>query len=438
MSYLRHRPIAGVAPFLLCLAGAMSAATARGELPYEAEPINYLTAPLTDPVAQLQGKLERGETDLKYDVQYGYLPDLLRQLDISPSSQMLVFSKTSFQRTRISRRSPRAVYFNDDTYIGFVQQGEVIEISAADPRQGAVFYTLTQAKAERPALLRQTHDCLQCHSSSKTQDVPGHLVRSVFPDGSGMPVFNAGTFNTSHESPLKERWGGWYVTGTHGQQRHMGNVFVTDRQRPERLDIEAGANVTDLTKLIDTSPYLTSHSDIVALMVLEHQVKVHNLITAAGYHARLALHYEASINQALGRPADHLSESTQSRYKTPAEKLLKYLLFVEETPLEGRVTGTSPFAHEFAARGPRDRQDRSLRDFDLEHRLFKYPCSYEIYSAAFDALPDVVKDYVYRRLYDIVTGQDQSSDFARLIAADRQAIREILLDTKPGLPEYWK
>ncbi len=421
-----------------CVLVLLSAATAHGELPYESEPINYLTAPLTDPVARLQSKLERGEAELKYDDQYGYLPDLLRQLEISPASQMLVFSKTSFQRSRISRRSPRAVYFNDDTYIGFVQQGEVIEISAADPRQGAVFYTLAQAKAERPMLRRETHDCLQCHSSSKTQDVPGHLVRSVFPDGSGMPVFNAGTFNTSHESPLKERWGGWYVTGTHGQQRHMGNVTVTDRQRPERLDIEAGANVTELTKLIDTKPYLTGHSDIVALMVLEHQVKMHNLITAAGYHARLALHYEASINKALGRPADHLSESTQSRYKTPADKLLKYLLFTEETPLAGRVTGTSPFAHEFAARGPRDRQGRSLRDFDLEHWLFKYPCSYEIYSAAFDGLPDVVKQHVYRRLYDVLIGQDQSSDFARLSAADRQAIREILLDTKPGLPDYWK
>lgn len=425
-----------LAAYLLVI---LSVSLARAELPFEAEPINYyLTAPLTDPVARLQGKLERGEANLKYDDRYGYLPDLLRQLEISPSSQMLVFSKTSFQRSRISRRSPRAVYFNDDTYIGFVQQGEVIEISAADPQQGAVFYTLDQAKAERPTLQRQTHDCLQCHSSSKTQDVPGHLVRSVFPDGSGMPVFNAGTFNTSHESPLKERWGGWYVTGTHGQQRHMGNVIVTDRQRPERLDVELGANVAELTKLIDTSPYLTGHSDIVALMVLEHQVKMHNLITAAGYQARLALHYEASINKALGRPADHLSKSTQSRYKTPAEKLLKYLLFTEETPLEGRITGTSPFAQEFAARGLRDRQGRSLRDFDLERRLFKFPCSYEIYSATFDGLPDVVKDYIYRRLYDIVSGQDQSSDFARLSTADRQAVREILIDTKPGLPDYWK
>lgn len=423
---------------VVCVLLALLAATARADLPYESEPINYLTAPVDDPVSRLQAKLDSGAAELKYDDEQGYLADVLRELGIPRSSQMLVFSKTSFQRSKISRRAPRAIYFNDDTYIGFCQQGEVIEVSTTDPKQGAVFYTLKQEKVEKPAFARQTHDCLQCHSSSKTQDVPGHLVRSVFPDAHGMPVFNAGTFTTSHESPLKERWGGWFVTGTHGRQTHMGNVIVTNRQHPELLDTAAGGNVTDLAGLVDTAPYLTRHSDIVALMVLEHQVKMHNLIIATNYHARMALYYEASINKALGRPADHLSESTQSRFKSPAEKLLRYMLFVEESPLEERVTGTSPFAAEFAALGPRDKQGRSLRDFDLERRLFQFPCSYEIYSAAFDGLPRVVRDYLYGRLHEILTGKDQSSDFARLSAADRRAIHEILLDTKPGLPDSWK
>jgi hypothetical protein len=422
---------------LFAMAWVVSTAIAHAELPYESEPINYLTAPVDDPVGRLQAKLDRGEATLNYDEQQGYLADVLRELGIARSSQMLVFSKTSFQRSKISRRAPRAIYFNDDTYIGFCQQGEVIELSTTDPRQGAVFYTLRQQPSDKPVFQRQTHDCLQCHVSSKTQDVPGHLVRSVYPDAGGMPVFNAGTFSTSHESPLKERWGGWFVTGTHGEQRHMGNVIVTNRQRPELLDTAAGANVTDLSGLVDTSPYLTPHSDIVALMVLEHQVKLQNLITATSYHARMALHYEASINKALDRPADYLSESTQSRYKSPSEKLIRYLLFVDETPLDGPIAGTSDFTREFAARGPRDSQGRSLRDFDLTRRLFKYPCSYEIYSPAFDALPDVARDYVYHRLHEILTGQDQSSDFARLTAADRKAILEILIATKADLPDYW-
>lgn len=417
---------------------ASTANSARAELPFESEPINYLTAAVDDSVARLQAKLDRGEVTLKYDDQHGYLVDVLRELGIPESSQMLVFSKTSFQRSKISRRTPRAVYFNDDTYVGFCQNGEVIEVSTADRQQGAVFYTLRQQKADKPAFQRQTHDCLQCHASSKTQDVPGHLVRSVFPDASGMPVFNAGTFTTNHESPLKERWGGWFVTGTHGHQTHMGNVIVTNRQHPELLETAAGANVTDLAGLVDTSPYLTPHSDIVALMVLEHQVKMHNLITATNYQARMALHYEEAMNKALGRPADYLSESTRRRYESPAEKLLRYMLFIDEAPLKSRIVGTSKFAEEFAARGPRDRGKRSLRDFDLERRLFKYPCSYEIYSAAFDAMPQVAKDYIYRRLHDVLIGQDQSSDFARLSAADRRAILEILADTKSGLPDYFK
>lgn len=419
-----------------CILLASTASNARAELPYEAEPINYLTAPVDNPVSRLQGRLDRGEATLAYGKQ-GYLPDVLRELGISQSSQMLVFSKTSFQRTKISRRAPRAVYFNDDTYIGFCQQGEVIEVSTTDPHEGAVFYTLRQEQVEKPAFQRQTHDCLQCHASSKTLDVPGHLVRSVYPDAVGMPVFNAGTFNTSHESPLKERWGGWFVTGTHGRQTHMGNVTVTNRQRPEVLATEAGANVTDLAGLVDTSPYLTPHSDIVALMVLEHQVKMHNLIILTNYHARMALHYEEAINKALNRPADYLSDSTRSRYQSPADKLIRYLLFIDETPLAEPIAGSSTFAQEFAARGPRDSQGRSLRDFDLKRRIFKYPCSYEIYSAAFAALPDVARDYIFRRLYDILSGRDQSSDYGRLAAGDRQAILEILRDTIPSSPSYW-
>ncbi|HUY31939.1 MAG TPA: hypothetical protein VMV69_04100 [Pirellulales bacterium] len=426
------------AAWLTLAIASLGSARARAELPFESAPIHYLTFPLDDPVARLNAKLERGEVTLNYDEARGYLPAVLEQLHVPVSSQVLVFSKTSFQRTKISRRAPRAVYFNDETYVGFVQHGDVVELSTTDPRQGAVFYTLGQRKVDKPLFARQTHDCLQCHASSKTQEVPGHLVRSVYPDLSGMPVFNAGTFTTSHESPLKERWGGWFVSGRHGAQVHMGNVVVTDRRRPERLDTVVGANVTDLSSLVDTLPYLTGHSDIVALMVLEHQTKAHNLITAANYHARLALEYEKGLSQALGKTDDALSQSTQRRIQGSADKLLRYLLFVDEAPLEGKIEGTSGFAEEFAARGPRDRHGRSLRDFDLDRRLFKYPCSYEIYSECFDALPDVVRIYLDRRLYDVLTGHDASPDFTRLAAAERQAILEILRDTKPGLPDYWR
>ena len=416
---------------------AWRAAPARGDLPYEGEPIHYLAAKVADPVARLQERVDRGEAALKYGKSRGYLESVLEQLKVPVSSQVLVFSKTSFQHRLISPRTPRALYFNDDVYVGWVPHGEVLELAAIDPRQGATFYLLDQERSSRPGFLRQTHECLQCHASAKTQEVPGLLVRSVYPDRSGLPVFNAGSFVTGHESPLSERWGGWYVTGTHGRQAHMGNVVVTDREHPERLDTAAGANVTDLSGRLDTAPYLSGHSDLVALMVLEHQTQAHDLITLVNYQTRLALHYQAGINQALGKPADELSPSTERRIKGPVEKLLRYLLFVDEAPLAEPVAGSSDFAKEFAARGPFDGRGRSLREFDLRRRLFKYPCSYLVYSASFDALPEPARGMLYHRLWEVLTGRDTRPEFARLSADDRRAILEILRDTKPGLPAEW-
>ena len=335
----------------------------------------------------LQAKLQSKKAVLRHDDRQGYLRSVLEQLNVPVSSQVLVFSKTSFQRTRIAPDTPRAIYFNDDVYVGFVQGSDVLEFSAVDPELGGTFYLLEQAKTPTPTFLRQTHDCLQCHASGKTLDVPGHLVRSVYPEESGQPAFNAGTFSTSHESPMAERWGGWYVTGTHGKQTHMGNVLVTDREHPEKLDTRAGANLTDLSGKFDTSAYLAPSSDLVALMVLEHQVKMHNLITLANYQAKIAIHYSRAINKALGEPEDAISETTARRFQGPAEDLVKYMLFVDEAPLSEPVRGTTSFAKDFTARGPRDHQGRSLRDFDLKTRLFRYPCSYLIYSKAFDALP---------------------------------------------------
>ena len=422
---------------LAVLAGTVRA---QSDSPCEQEPILYSTPAVNDPVARLQKHLDAGEAKLTYDDSHGYLRSVLELLEVPVSSQMLVFSKTSFQRDRISPESPRAVYFNDSVYVGSVQLGEVVEVSAVDPQKGAIFYTLSQQRSERPAFRRQTHDCLQCHDSSLSLGVPGHIVRSVYPDTNGQPILSAGTFVTSHNSPLSERWGGWYVTGTHGAQTHMGNVNVPrpgHHEPPRRLDFSGGTNVTSLAGRCDVSPYLSPHSDIVALMVMEHQVYLHNLMTRANYQTRLALRDEAAMNRALGRPLEERLDSTLSRVKSVGEPLVKYLLFVEEAPLTDRVEGTSSFAREFAAGGPRDRQGRSLRDFDLDKRLFRYPLSYLIYSEAFDSLPDLAREYVYRRLWQVLSGEDKTGKFGNLTEADRQAIVAIVRDTKRDLPEYW-
>ncbi|HTI52381.1 MAG TPA: hypothetical protein VL475_15565, partial [Planctomycetaceae bacterium] len=405
------------------------------------EPISYSSSQLDDPVARLQQRLDRGETQLRYDRQQGYLKSVLEQLSVPISSQGLVFSKTSFQRDRISPETPRALYFGDDVYVGWVQRGEVVELSAVDSQKGAVFYTLSQQPDDPPRFRRQTHECLQCHESSLTQQVPGHLVRSVYPDPRGQPMLSAGTFISGHQSPLRERWGGWYVTGTHGRQVHMGNLIVRDRkqaEQPEKIDLTAGSNCTDLVGRCDPTPYLSPHSDIVALMVLEHQTQMHNLLTRANYQTRLALRDEVALSQALGRPAGERLDSTRSRIRSVGEPLVRYLLFADEAPLSEPVAGTSDFVREFSARGPRDRQGRSLRDFDLQRRMFRYPLSYLIYSAAFELQPEPLKDYVYGRLWQILQGEDASGRYSNLTVDDRRAILEILKETKPNLPDSWR
>ncbi len=402
---------------------------------YERPPINYLTAAPQDPVAHLAERIKSGKLKLDYDERTGYLPALLKALHVPVSSQVLVFSKTSFQRDLINPQHPRALYFSDDVYIGFVQHGDVLEISSTDPCNGPIFYTMRQRHAGGPVLVRQTDSCIQCHASSITNDLPGHIVRSVFPDIDGQPVFSAGTFRVNPTTPLKQRWGGWYVTGTSGTQRHMGNVIATDKDDLDKTDFSAGNNLMTLAEKLDTSPYLSPHSDIVAHMVLEHQTYVHNLITRASVLTRITMHDAAELNKALERPSGYRSESTTSRIKNAVEPLLKGMLCSEEAALTDTIKGTSGFAEEFAKRGPCDPTGRSLREFDLKHRIFKYPCSYLIYSESFDALPKEAKDEFYSRLSEVLSGRDQSKEFAHLCPEDRTAIRDILRKTKKDLPK---
>jgi hypothetical protein len=414
---------------------------AFGEDEFERAPIEYSLSRPANCVSRLQSKIGRGEAELKYEEGLGYLRSLLSALDVPAESQTLVFSKTSMQRNRISPRTPRAIYFNDQVYLGFCQAGNVIEIAAADPQLGAVFYTLDQKRAadaismpaSPPAFVRQTENCLQCHAASASGGIPALLARSLFVDASGLPILSEGGHRVDHTTPIEDRWGGWYVTGTHGKQSHLGNVVFRDSKVPRPFKNEQGLNVTDLSDRFSTGDYLTPHSDIVALLVLEHQVFVHNLLTKANFAARQALHNEAELNAALGEPPGNRLASTTSRIKNAGDKLVEGLLFAGEAPIKSPISGSSAFAQRFAAAGPRDSQGRSLREFDLCNRMFKYPCSYLIYSPLFDQLPLEMKVYVASRLHDVLTGKVQDKAFAHLSADDRQAIREIVGETKPGL-----
>jgi hypothetical protein len=378
--------------------------------------IAYATAPVSDPVAQLNDKLQRGEMTLEKDEHSGYLPSVLSALGVSRDSQVLVFSKTSFQAPRINPTNPRAIFFNDTVSIGWVRGGPVMEFIAQDPKQGSIFYTLEQSQSGTPHFERND-TCVACHVSDATHFVPGLFVGSVFPSPNGTTMYGP-AYTTDHRSPFEMRWGGWFVTGEHQATRHMGNAVATDSSDLGAMITPESVHVTNLTGRFAMTGYLSPYSDIVALLVLEHQAQMLNLITRVGWESRVG-------------------PDAQSTFAATVVDLVDYLLFVDESPLPGPIAGPTPFAKRFAESGPRDSKGRSLRDLDLTRRLLKYPCSYLIYSEPFDALPDAAKSAVYQRLWDVLNGRDTAAVYNVLSPEDRTAIIEILRDTKKDLPSYW-
>ncbi len=417
-------------------------------LPYlkEYPVIHYERTPENNAIARLQRRLDRGEVELQFRPPRGYLDSLLAALEIDRSSQTLVYSKTSLQVGRINAATPRAIYFDDDTYVAWVQGGENIEIGAMDTKLGQVFYVLPNRQAVAPHLKRLTIDCLACHDTYELSGggVPRFLLMSTYVDIHGNQLTHEGQIITSDQTELKYRWGGWYVTGRSGSQVHLGNIQVHDVQELVHLDQVRRGNLSTLQGLFDTRPYLTDQSDIVALLVLQHQVDVQNLITRANFEVRTALAKEQVPDTAgLGtgatagaaRPRE-LSEKTREQLKSFMDPLVDAMLFVDATRFTDKIMGNSGFDRGFEARGPRDPRGRSLRDLDLSRRLFKYPLSYLVYSAAFDGLPEYAKRYIYGRFAAILSGRDRGESDAQLTPEDRKAILEILMTTKPAFARF--
>jgi len=421
------------------LAGLMLAlvACAFGDLEgvFVADPdhpaIEYGTRPLRDPVSELNRKIQAGKVRLNFDEPQGYLRSVLEALSVPIESQIVVFSKTSVQMFRINPHNPRTLYYNDSVAVGWVRGGPIVELAAEDPKQGVILFTLDQKPTAKPQFTRQD-GCLTCHLSYSSLGVPGMLVRSVFPGPDGNPMRELGDYITDDRSPVEQRWGGWYVTGKTGSIRHMGNAIVTDAARPESMVVDQTLNLKSLEGKFDTDGYLSPYSDIVALMVFEHQMHMVNLFTRVGWEVRFAL-YQERTDKALRSHG-----VTDGLLRDTARELVDYMLFVDEAPLVDKIQGNSGFAEAFSAEGPRDSKGRSLRQFDLERRLMRYPCSYMIYSEAFDGMPDQAKEAAYKRMWQILSGEEKSHKYSKLSLADRQAIVTILRETKKGLPDYFQ
>ena len=382
-----------------------------------------------DPVAALDRGLATGDSALHFDPVHGYLPSLLEELDIPRSSQLLVFSKTSAQFRWIGPGNPRAIYFNDDTYVGWVPGGPSLEISTAVPGGGAAFYTLSQRRSRSPRLAKDNGSCLQCHESARTLGVPGHLTRSVYPAGDGLPHFGHGTINVDHSTPISRRWGGWFVSGRVAL-RHRGNAVGPEDAFEQ---FRAGSLTTPYGTLFDPGRYLTPFSDVVAHLVLAHQTRVHNSIARAGIEARKAISYQREMERLFGEPSESLVASVRRRIERPAEQLVRDLLLVGEARLPGEVRGESGFTEEFRERSASPGWKDPLRELDLESRLLRVPCSYLIRTPTYAALPERVRRYIRIRFEEILSGEDDSKAFKHLAPRDRGAILKVL-QRSPGLP----
>jgi len=451
-SFIRPRPAVVLATAVMLYGGGVFAQLASPFTAARQHPaIDYTNGPVNDPVAVLGQRIAAGDVTLRFDEgPTGYLGSILDALGIDPESQLLVFSKTSFQAPKIGPENPRALYFNDTVAVGWVRGGDYLEFASQDPRQGTMFYTLRQTPTGAPQFERNSA-CLSCHVAESTMDVPGMFAGSIYPNRQGNPLY-APVYYTDHRSRLVQRWGGWYVTGRHGGAVHMGNGVVADPTRLETISAPANQNLLSLAGKFDPAGYPSPGSDIVALMVLEHQMHMMNLLTRAAWEVRIDSPAGQVVAGNPSRPEpkreEDVIEATRpsARFiaglrgrplKDVAVEIVDYMLFVDEAPFEAPITGSSMFAERFATGGPKDRQGRSLRQLDLQTRLMRYPLSYVIYGEQFDALPVTVKEAIYARLWLVLSGGDPDPIYRKLTAADRQAIVEILRATRTGLPDYF-
>jgi hypothetical protein len=390
--------------------------------------IRYSTSPLSNVVDDVNRRLQEGTVHLTSEGRSGFLRSALEALQLPVDSQLLVFSRTSLQGKRIGERNPRALFFNDRVALGWVRDGDVIEVAAHDAAAGVVFYTLDQRAeaAAAPPQFKRAFVCLGCHVTGDTLGVPGLLMFSTTrPEPS---QFSGVPRHVDQGDPLSRRFGGWFVTGSTGGAPHLGNDVAALDGRPNR-------ELASVAGLFDADGYRALSSDVVAHLVFTHQAGMTNVLTRAGWEARTA-------EQALRGTSTSESEqnaAVAAAMGGVAAEVVDHLLFVDEARLTDRVQGGSGFAERFAAGGPRDRRGRSLYELDLNRRLMKYPCSYLIYSPAFDALPALVKQPIYKRMWDVLSGrQDDARYRSALSRADRQAIVEILRDTRKDLPPYFQ
>jgi hypothetical protein len=383
-----------------------------------AEPHRYWERTPKDAFARVKDDLESGRIPLDRNSESAFLESLLRALEIPPSSQLLVFSTSSLQIRLISPEAPRGLYFNEEIYLGYVQRGR-IEVIALDPELGSIFYIFDIPREDEPLRIERSDRCMNCHAGTETGYVPGLLVKSVIPGPNRGSLVTFREDSLGHGVPLQDRFGGWYLTGELGTTNHWANV--TGRLfQGELTTYPITPGVT-----FDFAKYPAPTSDVFAHLVHEHQAGAVNLITDFTYRARFALHEGSGV----------LSEEAARQLDDSAERLLRYLLFADEVPLPaGGVKGDARFQADFLRNRKPAGDGSSLKDFDLQTRLFRNRCSYMIYSPMIAALPSTIKERLYAKL-DRALDPDQDTGLgSHLPPEEKRQIRRILQETLTDYP----
>ena len=390
------------------------AVTVDAALPFGQAPVDYLGDATSDPVARLNRRLVDGEVTLKPVTGRGYLDAVLRVLQVPVSSQLLVYSKTAVNQRLVTPKTPRAIYFNDTVSVAWVPRTAELELSAVDPVKGAMFYVLKQPEASGGGAPRfhRRRSCLACHIGRTTLSVPGGIVRSFLVESTGKPL--EGYSRVTGTTPINNRWGGWYVTGRLGSSIHMGNLVNRDENRRHRHDASFRGSLGRLDTLVDLKAYLSSHSDVVAHLVFDHQLHGQNLITRVSYEHR------------LGRRSD------------AEDRLLRYLLLAEEPQWDEEIAGTSGFAKWFQQQGPRAGDGRSLRQLDLSGRLFRFRLSPLVYSSQLAVMPDPPRQRLGRRFRAVLEGRPAGGLEKLLNDRQRHNLCDILEATREDLPTGWR
>jgi len=410
---------AGLLAFGLTLAPAVQA-----QFRYDSEypVIGYGKTAPQDRFSQTMQELAESGTTLPHDADgRGYLDAVLQALDIDPSSQVLVWSKTSLKQRFIQPSNPRSLFFNDEVYVGFVPGSSTLEIGAMDPVLGPVFFDFAQNPEAPQPFKQETTRCLRCHDtySMTGGGVPRFMLQSVLAGTDGSIVSHEISEVTDTSTPFSLRFGGWYVTGTHGEMQSMANYIINSGSMISTPDFTQTGNKTTLDEYVNLDAYLRPTSDIVALLVLEHQVEVQNAITRLNYDSRMLL--------------DKNPQAGAAELDPLVRPLLDSLFMAHEAPLTDKVEGTSGFREYFEQQGPRDAEGRSLRELDLESRTFRLPLSYLIYSDAIKALPDPVRTRLFAQVRAVLQQENAAVDYPHLNADQRSAIVAILQETMPEL-----